>query len=56
MHRLISQYGAHLHVAADGEAPAGLQNATSAHPRVVSRHMLGQLRLLVASYDGGWYW
>ena len=46
MCRVLSQHGAHLHVAADGQAPAGLQNATSAHPRVVSRHMLGELRLL----------
>ena len=51
MCRVLSQHGAHLHVAADGQAPAGLQNATSAHPRVVSRHMLGELRLLVASRD-----
>ena len=47
--RVISQHGAHLHVAADGQAPAGPSTATSPRPRLVSRHMLGELRLLVAS-------
>lgn len=47
--RVISQHGAHLHVAADGQAAAGLQTATRAHPRLVSRDMLGELRLLASN-------